>query len=81
MGRRYNLTKPACELLEAGCEDDLIASVTRQSPAMVLHYAESTAENQGCLSTAKANRIKTVYSGGRQTVPFDRLSHCFYCRP
>ncbi|MDG1457257.1 MAG: hypothetical protein P8Q92_05015 [Pseudoprimorskyibacter sp.] len=37
MGRSYNLTKPACELLEAGCEDDLIAAVTVQSPAMVLH--------------------------------------------
>lgn len=34
---RYNA---ACELLEAGCEDDLIASVTGQSPAMVLHYTK-----------------------------------------
>ncbi len=32
---RYNA---ACELLEAGCADDLIASVTGQSPAMVQHY-------------------------------------------
>lgn len=34
---RYNA---ACELLEAGCEDDLIAAVTGQSPAMVLHYTK-----------------------------------------
>jgi len=34
---RYNA---ACELLEAGCDDDLIASVTGQSPAMVLHYTK-----------------------------------------
>jgi len=32
---RYNA---ACELAEAGCSDDLVASVTGQSPAMVLHY-------------------------------------------
>jgi len=32
---RYNA---ACELLEAGCGDDLISSVTGQSPAMVSHY-------------------------------------------
>ena len=30
----------ACELLEAGCEDDLIAAVTGQSPAMVSHYTK-----------------------------------------
>lgn len=30
----------ACELLEAGCGDDLIAAVTGQSPAMVLHYTK-----------------------------------------
>ena len=28
----------AVELLMAGCDDDLIASVTGQSPAMVRHY-------------------------------------------
>ena len=27
----------ACELVEAGCGDDLVAAVTGQSPAMVLH--------------------------------------------
>lgn len=32
---RYNA---ACELLEAGCADDLIAAVTGQSAAMVQHY-------------------------------------------
>ncbi|MGH1452110.1 MAG: tyrosine-type recombinase/integrase [Paracoccaceae bacterium] len=34
---RYNA---ACELLEAGCGDDLIAAVTGQSPAMVSHYTK-----------------------------------------
>ncbi|GAW33660.1 site-specific tyrosine recombinase XerC [Roseovarius sp. A-2] len=34
---RYNA---ACELLEAGCSDDLIAAVTGQSPAMVQHYTK-----------------------------------------
>lgn len=34
---RYNA---ACELLEAGCGDDLIAAVTGQSPAMVQHYTK-----------------------------------------
>jgi integrase len=34
---RYNA---ACELLETGCGDDLIASVTGQSPAMVQHYTK-----------------------------------------
>lgn len=34
---RYNA---ACELLEAGCSDDLIASVTGQSPPMVQHYTK-----------------------------------------
>jgi integrase len=34
---RYNA---ACELVEAGCGDDLVASVTGQSPAMVMHYTK-----------------------------------------
>lgn len=34
---RYNA---ACELVEAGCGDDLVASITGQSPAMVLHYTK-----------------------------------------
>ena len=34
---RYNA---ACELVEAGCSDDLVASVTGQSPAMVQHYTK-----------------------------------------
>ena len=34
---RYNA---ACELVEAGCGDDLVASVTGQSPAMVTHYTK-----------------------------------------
>lgn len=34
---RYNA---ACEFVEAGCSDELVASVTGQSPAMVLHYTK-----------------------------------------
>lgn len=34
---RYNA---ACELVEAGCGDDLVAAVTGQSPAMVMHYTK-----------------------------------------
>ena len=34
---RYNA---ACELVEAGCGDDLVAAITGQSPAMVLHYTK-----------------------------------------
>ena len=34
---RYNA---ACELVEAGCGDDLVAAVTGQSPAMVQHYTK-----------------------------------------
>ena len=34
---RYNA---ACELVEAGCSDGLVAAVTGQSPAMVLHYTK-----------------------------------------
>lgn len=34
---RYNA---ACELVEAGCGDDLVAAVTGQSPTMVLHYTK-----------------------------------------
>ena len=34
---RYNA---ACGLVEAGCGDDLVAAVTGQSPAMVLHYTK-----------------------------------------
>lgn len=34
---RYNA---ACELVQAECSDDLVAAVTGQSPAMVLHYTK-----------------------------------------
>ena len=34
---RYNA---ACVLVVAGCSDDLVAAVTGQSPAMVLHYTK-----------------------------------------
>ncbi|MBL6426696.1 MAG: tyrosine-type recombinase/integrase [Maritimibacter sp.] len=47
---RYNA---ACELLEAGCEDDLIASVTGQSPAMVLHYTKKVRQRVRALQAQK----------------------------
>lgn len=34
---RYNA---ACDLVRAGCSDDLVGAVTGQSPAMVLHYTK-----------------------------------------
>ncbi|MCA0919708.1 tyrosine-type recombinase/integrase, partial [Pseudooceanicola nanhaiensis] len=50
---RYNA---ACELLEAGCEDDLIAAVTGQSPAMVLHYTKKVRQR---LRDIQAQRMRT----------------------
>lgn len=35
---RYNA---ACELVEAGCSDDLVSAVTGQSPQMVVHYTRN----------------------------------------
>lgn len=50
---RYN---SACELLEAGCEDDLIAAVTGQSPAMVLHYTKKVRQKMRAI---QAQRMRT----------------------
>lgn len=50
---RYNA---ACELLEAGCQDDLIAAVTGQSPAMVLHYTKKVRQRFRAL---QAQRMRT----------------------
>jgi len=47
---RYNA---ACELLEAGCEDDLIAAVTGQSPAMVLHYTKKVRQKARAIRAQK----------------------------
>jgi integrase len=41
---RYNA---ACELLEAGCTDDLIAAMTGQSPAMVQHDTNNVPQRIG----------------------------------
>lgn len=46
----------ACELLEAGCGDDLIAAVTGQSPAMVLHYTKKVRQRFRAL---KAQQMRT----------------------
>jgi len=47
---RYNA---ACELLEAGCEDDLIAAVTGQSPAMVRHYTKKVRQRIRAIEAQK----------------------------
>jgi integrase len=51
---RYNA---ACELVEAGCNDDLVASVTGQSPAMVLHYTKKVRQKVRALQ-AQQQRTK-----------------------
>ncbi|MCK8463021.1 tyrosine-type recombinase/integrase [Aliiroseovarius sp. S1339] len=51
---RYNA---ACELVEAGCGDDLVASVTGQSPAMVLHYTKTVRQKVRALQ-AQQMRIE-----------------------
>ncbi len=50
---RYNA---ACELLEAGCQDDLIAAVTGQSPAMVLHYTKKVRQK---IRAVRAQKMRT----------------------
>jgi len=47
---RYNA---ACELLEAGCGDDLIAAVTGQSPAMVQHYTKKVRQRMRAFRAQK----------------------------
>lgn len=47
---RYNA---ACELVEAGCSDDLVASVTGQSPAMVLHYTKKVRQKVRALQAQR----------------------------
>lgn len=51
---RYNA---ACELVEAGCSDDLVASVTGQSPAMLLHYTKKVRQRVRA-SEAQKRRIE-----------------------
>ncbi|WP_245813349.1 hypothetical protein [Roseovarius marisflavi] len=47
---RYNA---ACELVEAGCGDDLVASVNGQSPAMVLHYTKKVRQKFRAIQAQK----------------------------
>lgn len=56
---RYNA---ACELVEAGCGDDLVASVTGQSPAMVLHYTKKVRQR---IRAIQAQQKRTDNSHGR----------------
>lgn len=51
---RYNA---ACELVEAGCGDDLVASVTGQSPAMVVHYTKKVRQKARALE-AQQKRVE-----------------------
>ena len=50
---RYNA---ACELVEAGCGDDLVAAVTGQSSAMVLHYTKKVRQK---LRAVKAQQMRS----------------------
>ncbi|SDW15799.1 tyrosine-type recombinase/integrase [Litoreibacter albidus] len=50
---RYNA---ACELVEAGCGDDLVAAVTGQSPAMVLHYTKKVRQK---IRATQAQQMRT----------------------
>ncbi|WP_062628195.1 tyrosine-type recombinase/integrase [Falsihalocynthiibacter arcticus] len=52
---RYNA---ACELLEAGCADDLIAAVTGQSPAMVSHYTKQVRQKNRAQEAQKSEQNK-----------------------
>lgn len=47
---RYNA---ACELVEAGCSDDLVAAVTGQSPAMVMHYTKKVRQKIRAIQAQK----------------------------
>nr|WP_299964307.1 hypothetical protein [uncultured Roseobacter sp.] len=46
----------ACELLKAGCGDDLIGAVTGQSPAMVQHYTRKVRQR---LRAVQAQQMRT----------------------
>ena len=50
---RYNA---ACDRVGAGCSDDLVATVTGQSPAMVLHYTKNVRQR---IRTVKAQQIRS----------------------
>ena len=50
---RYNA---ACELVEAGCSDDLVAAVTGQSPAMVLHYTKKVRQKIRAIEAQQKRR-------------------------
>ena len=50
---RYNA---ACDRVGASCSDDLVATVTGQSPAMVLHYTKNVRQR---IRTVKAQQIRS----------------------
>ena len=55
---RYNA---ACELVEAGCSDDLVAAITGQSSAMVLHYTKKVRQKVRALQ-AQQRRLDNKFT-------------------
>ncbi|WP_146347236.1 hypothetical protein [Falsiphaeobacter marinintestinus] len=49
---RQGVTNAACEQVEAGCGDDLVAAGTGQSPVMVAHYT--------CLTSALMDPNRSI---------------------
>nr|WP_237400372.1 tyrosine-type recombinase/integrase [Rhodovulum sulfidophilum] len=60
---RYNA---ACELVEAGCTDELVAAVTGQSPKMVAHYTQQIRPRVRAIE-AEARRKKPSTGEGLAT--------------
>lgn len=54
---RYNA---ACELVEAGCGDDLVAAVTGQSPAMVIHYTKKVRQKVRAMQAQQKRHTKNL---------------------
>lgn len=54
---RYNA---ACELVQAGCGDDLVAAITGQSPAMVMHYTKKARQR---VRAVQAQQMRTKNTG------------------
>ncbi len=48
----------ACELVEAGCSDDLVSAVTGQSPQMVVHYTRQKRQRAHAIEAQR--RRKTL---------------------
>jgi integrase len=55
----------ACELVEAGCGDDLVASVTGQSPAMVLHYTKKVRQKIRAIQAQQKRSANSLSDAAR----------------